>query len=139
MRIVLDTNVLVSGLLRPFGAPGRLVRLIPTGDLVPCFDARILLEYREVLARDKFGFDTERVEALLVQVASSGSRVQGAAPLAIPLPDPDDEVFLEVAVTAGAEALVTGNLRHFPEPARAGIEVLSPAELVGRLRQRELA
>ncbi len=56
MKIVLDTNVLVSGLLTPYGAAAEIVRLIASGVLSVCYDTRILLEYQEVLARPKFQF-----------------------------------------------------------------------------------
>ena len=48
MKVVLDTNVLVSGLLNPYGPPGRIVQLAAAGELQLCLDARILAEYREV-------------------------------------------------------------------------------------------
>ena len=57
MRIVLDTNVLVSALLSPHGAPAAVLQLVVTGRVVLCFDARVLSEYREVLRREKFDFD----------------------------------------------------------------------------------
>ncbi|HKI01222.1 MAG TPA: putative toxin-antitoxin system toxin component, PIN family [Thermoanaerobaculia bacterium] len=54
MKIVLDTNILVSGLLQPFGPSGQIVRLVAAGELVLCHDSRILAEYWEVLLRKKF-------------------------------------------------------------------------------------
>ena len=51
MRVVLDTNVLVSGLLSPYGSPGEIVRRLAAGELTPCLEVRILVEYREVLLR----------------------------------------------------------------------------------------
>lgn len=57
MLAVLDTNVVVSGLLKPYSSAGYIVRLVAEGALQVAYDARILLEYREVLARPKFGFD----------------------------------------------------------------------------------
>lgn len=56
MRIVLDTNVLLSGLLSPSGPPGNIVRLITTGTVRVCYDARILVDYRQVLLRPAFPF-----------------------------------------------------------------------------------
>ncbi len=50
MIVVVDTNVLVAGLLSPFGPPGEIVRMIVAGSLSLCFDARILSEYSDVLA-----------------------------------------------------------------------------------------
>ncbi len=129
MRIVLDTNVLVSGLLQALGPSGQIVRLVAAGELVPCHDPRILAEYREVLLREKFRFDRERVEALMEQIRADGIPV-AARPLAVRLPDPDDEPFLEVALAGAARHVVTGNLKHYPAEARQGVSVLSPRAFV---------
>ncbi len=135
--IVLDTNVLVSGLLQGRGPSGQLVRLVAVGELVLALDPRILGEYEAVLLRKKFGFDPDRTRALLEQIRADGMQV-AARPLEKRLPDPDDEAFLEVARAAGARALVTGNLRHFPEDARAGVTVVSPREMIELLRKPEV-
>jgi putative PIN family toxin of toxin-antitoxin system len=125
MKIVLDTNVLVSGLLQPFGPSGQIVRLVASGDLTLCHDPRVLAEYKEVLLREKFGFDPERIKILLEQIRADGIPV-AARPLAVKLPDSDDEPFLEVALAGEAQCLVTGNAKHYPDKARSGVEVLSP-------------
>ena len=65
MKIVLDTNVLVAGLLSPFGPCGEIVRMVSSGEVTLCFDALILAEYSEVLYRSKFRFDKDKVAALL--------------------------------------------------------------------------
>ena len=129
MRVVLDTNVLVSALLNPEGAPGAVLDLVLVGVLLPVFDQRLVDEYREVLARPRFGFAPEAVETIIGAI-ESGERVEGI-PLGLNLPDPDDAPFVEVAVAAKADALVTGNRRHFP--ATCGAAILSPAELLQRL------
>jgi putative PIN family toxin of toxin-antitoxin system len=129
VRIVLDTNVLVSGLLTPYGAPADVVRMVVSGAVTLCVDARILLEYAEVLARPRFAFPADPVHALLDLVAAEGLQV-AAGPLSTRLPDPDDEPFLEVAVAGDAACLVTGNLTHYPPAARAGMAVLAPAEFL---------
>ena len=129
MKIVLDTNILVSGLLQPFGPSGQIVRLVAAGELVLCHDSRILAEYWEVLLRKKFRFDPERVEILMEEIRAGGIPV-AARPLAIRLPDPDDEPFLEVALAGGAQCLVTGNIKHYPADARHGVEVLSPRSFI---------
>jgi putative PIN family toxin of toxin-antitoxin system len=133
MKIVLDTNVLVSGLLQPFGPSGQIVRLVAVGELVLCHDSRILAEYREVLLRKKFRFDPERVEILMEEIRADGIPV-AAGPLAIRLPDPDDEPFLEIALAGGAQCLVTGNLKHYPVDTRHGVEVISPRSFIDLYR-----
>jgi putative PIN family toxin of toxin-antitoxin system len=133
LRIVLDTNVLVSGLLSPFGPPGEIVRMVSSGAVVLCLDARILAEYDEVLARPRFGFDPDSVAALLDYVDFRSESV-ASTPLDHRLPDSDDEPFLEVASAGGADCLVTGNLAHFPSNARAGVVVFSPADFMAAVR-----
>lgn len=129
MNIVLDTNVLVSGLLTPFGPSGEIVRLVSAGVLVVHYDARVLLEYRDVLFRPKFQFDSEHIDTLLNYVQQNG-RVISAGPLKKRLPDPDDEPFLEIAIAGQAECLVTGNIKHFPKASRQLIKVFSPSEFI---------
>lgn len=128
-RIVLDTNVLVAGLLTPFKAPGRGLDIVLARQVRLLYDDRILAEYGEVLARDKFGFDPDDVADLLAFLKAEGEAIV-APPLGVVLPDPDDVMFVEVAVAGRAGAIVTGNTRHFPPDARRGIPVLSPAEFL---------
>jgi putative PIN family toxin of toxin-antitoxin system len=133
VRIVLDTNVLVSGVLNPHGSPGRCLDLILDGDLTPLFDDRILAEYRDVLLRPRFGLDPRDVDALVDYLIAEGQAL-GAPPLDLTLPDPDDLPFLEVAIAGNADALVTGNLRHFPKEAVSErVEILAPSQLLERL------
>lgn len=135
MRIVLDTNVLVSGLLSPFGPAAEILRMTASGVLSICYDSRIITEYRDVLLRPKFAFPAEHVEALLDQIEACG-RLASPVPLRSRLPDPHDEPLLEVALASSAEDLVTGNLRHFPMPARDGMSVVSPSEFLDIYRRK---
>lgn len=132
MKIVLDTNVLVSGLLSPTGPPGRIVDLVATARLVVVYDDRIIAEYREVLARPRLRIEPAEATAILDLIVHEGLYMP-AAPLGVQLPDPDDLPFLEVAVAASVDALVTGNGRHF----RVGsgeqhASVHSPAEFLAK-------
>jgi putative PIN family toxin of toxin-antitoxin system len=113
VRIVIDTNVLVSGLLSPYSASADVVRLAVAGAVIPLYDARILGEYREVWLERELGIERDFVPQILEAFESNGESVV-ALPLKNRLPDPDDEMFLEVAITGGANFLVTFNLKHFP-------------------------
>ncbi len=135
MKVVLDTNVLVSGLLSPFGPPGEIVRLVSSGSLQLCFDARILSEYEDVLKRPKFGFSSAQTRVLLNQIEGDGF-VVAAEPLSHRLPDVGDEPFLEVAWTGKAEALITGNTKHFPRAACGPVPVVSPADFLELYRKK---
>lgn len=130
MRIVLDTNVLVSGLLTPFGTCGDIVRMLTAGEVTLCVDARILLEYDEVLHRPRFSIDSAKAD-ILIEFIRNSSETHAAMVQDISLPDADDNAFLEVALSAGAACLVTGNQRHYPVPRRGGVPVLSPKDFIG--------
>lgn len=136
MNVVLDTNVLVSALLNPYGPPARLLDLVLLGKLIPFYDDRILFEYRQVLHRERFGFEPQAVEALLQYLELVGRRVV-AAPLVghTTVADPEDLMFLEVAHAGQAAALITGNLRHFPSNLRQGVRVVEPAVFLGQWTQ----
>ena len=129
MKIVLDTNVLVAGLLSPFGPCAAILRMISSGELTLCFDARILSEYSEVLSRPKFQFNMDKVFALVDHIEHRG-HIVASSPLSNSLPDPGDQPFLEVAVTAQVECLVTGNRAHFPMKLCQGVSVLSPSDFL---------
>ena len=134
MKVVLDTNILVSGLLSPFGPGGEIVRMAASGILELCYDARILSEYRNVLLRPKFAFDQVQVDYLVDHIRACGNLV-AAKPLAKRLPDADDEPFLEVALAGKARCLVTGNPKHYPVKERQGMLVVSPAEFLDVCRK----
>lgn len=136
MKIVLDTNVMVAGLLAPFGPCGDIVRMVSSGHLTLCIDARILSEYHEVLRRPKFQFDEDRVVAILDYIEHHG-QVVASSPLSSSLPDPNDDPFLEVALSGGIEYLVTGNHAHFPSDLCQGVKVLSPPDFLRRYTKRQ--
>jgi putative PIN family toxin of toxin-antitoxin system len=137
MKIVLDTNVLVSGLINPFGLPARILELILAGNLVIVFDDRIIAEYRQVLARECFSLDADDVAEVLRYFETTGEHIT-AHPISVTLPDPDDLSFLEVAFMAQVDALVTGNVRHYPSELCRGIAVLTPAAFLDRWQQGRL-
>ena len=136
MIVVLDTNVVVSGLISPFGAPGEIVRMVASGVLQLCYDARVLSEYRNVLLRQEFSFDQAHVEDLLDQIETCGHVATGKL-LTERLSDSDDEPFLEVALGGEAHYLVTGNLKHYPAKKRQGMRVVSPTEFLDIYRVLE--
>jgi putative PIN family toxin of toxin-antitoxin system len=127
MRIVLDTNIVVSGLLQSHGNPAQVLSLALSGAVQICHDGRILAEYAEVLARPRFKFDPKRVREVLNKLELDGLTVDASAESNLGLPDKDDEPFLAVALAASADFLVTGNLADYPPDKRRGCTVLSPA------------
>jgi putative PIN family toxin of toxin-antitoxin system len=130
--VVLDTNVIVSAGIAPGGVPARLIfDWVLKGQVRAVISPAVAAEYREVVRRPKFhryGFPPLWLEFLIEEslwLRDSESRAQ-------PYPDPNDVPFLALAHAAGAW-LVTGNLKHFPETARNGVTVLSPADYLAHL------
>jgi putative PIN family toxin of toxin-antitoxin system len=132
VRVVLDTNVLVSAVLTAQGTCARIVDMIADGALDLYADDRILAEYDSVLHRPELRIAPEDAGVILDLIRSITDTV-AAIPLPVQLPDPDDAAFLEVAAASGS-ILITGNTRHFPTNARTGVSVMTPAEFLELLR-----
>lgn len=114
--VVIDTNVLVSAMLKWESVPGNVVTLAFDGPIIPVLNELIITEYREVLMRPKFHFTENIVDAVVGELCHRGVFVD-AEHLDNDLTDPKDRVFYEVVMEARKDddaMLVTGNLRHFP-------------------------
>ena len=113
MRVVLDTNVLISAALKPGGLEASVVAAALAGRVEVWVTEQVWAEYEEVLARPKFAGVRETSRHLLDDLHTCARRIAAVAPVTLAL-DEDDNRFLECAVAAEANYLVTGNLRHFP-------------------------
>lgn len=111
MNIVLDTNVLVSGIINQDGFPAKLLNMVMNGKLIINADARIHLEYNRVLKSPKFLFPEDHVESLL-KFLSDESRLVLPNPLLITLIDSSDRPFVEISLQEDIP-LITGNKKHF--------------------------
>ena len=114
---VLDTNVLVSAMLKEHSVPGTILRLCAKGLLVPVYGEKMIQEYSEVLARSKFHFPQSTISKITAAILQNGLKIKHVSqPWS--LPDASDAVFFEVVMehrkTEEQSYLVTGNLRHFP-------------------------
>ena len=130
-KAVIDTNVLVSGLLNRRGSEAAVLFAAADNKLTWCVSLAILAEYETVLKRPKFSHLPPALISAFLQLAAGGELVEPAFKLAVS-PHPDDNRFLECAEKAGAQFLVTGNLRHFP-PRWKGTEILNARDLLQRL------
>lgn len=129
LRAVYDTNVIVSGTLVPGSIPASLISLALQGTVQLYLSPPILEEYHEVLLRPKFGFQSDTVQAFLADLQKAAVVVHPSEPVAIS-PDEPDNRFLECALTAKAQYLVTGNIKHFPVAEYRGTLIVSPADFV---------
>ena len=130
MRFVLDTNVLVAALRSPQGASYALVSALPITGWELALSVPVYLEYQDVLLRPGLvppAFSRADIMALCRFLASI-ARAQDIHFLWPSfLPDPKDDMVLELAVAAGATHIVTHNTRHFPGAESFGIRALAPA------------
>lgn len=127
MRVVLDTNIIISGLLSPNGTPAAIINLFLNENITLLYDNRIIQEYQNVLNRPKFKFDKQLVLNLVEFIKHSGEFIV-ASPTDKKFQDEDDIPFYEVATSGNADYLVTGNLKHFPESK--DFKIISPVEFL---------
>lgn len=116
---VIETNVIVSALLaenRNSFAPFTVLKAVFQGVLTPVLSEEILQEYSEVLKRDIFGFDLEKVEMLLKQLIRQSVFVHSPHSEKV-LPDEKGLCFYEAALIYEdlGGLLITGNMKHFPD------------------------
>ena len=113
---VIDTNVIVSSMLKHESIPGTIVDLINSRIIVPLLNEEILSEYYDVLTRNKFGFDVKDVENLLANIRNNSIFLNREQTLEDFI-DEDDIVFYEIVMSARNTMdayLVTGNIKHYP-------------------------
>lgn len=113
---VIDTNVLVSAMLKWTSVPGNVMELAFSGAIVPLLNEQIVKEYREVLGRDKFHLPKEVINTVVGEIERQGVFVDAGKP-DIVLSDEKDTVFYEVVMEkrkSDDAYLVTGNIKHFP-------------------------
>ena len=125
MKIVLDTNIIVSAFLNPQGLPGEIVSLVLTKKTIVCYDNKILSEYTEVLTRSKFNFNIELVNDFLEFIKNNGEYIV-AESQKILFADEDDKIFYDVYKSSDSEYIVTGNVRHYPQERN----IITPREFI---------
>jgi putative PIN family toxin of toxin-antitoxin system len=132
VRIVLDTNVIVSAFLSPGRVPHSVLALCLDGKVTCLYDDRILAEYQSVLSRSKFMIPAPELQAAVATLIYFGEETSGPFPK-ISLTDKTDEKFLEVAWAGMADALVTGNGKHFPARRAGLVKIMSPKEFLNQI------
>jgi len=129
MIVVIDTNILVSGFLKPYSDASSIIKLIFERKIKLAYDIRILLEYEDVLKREEFDFNKSAIKIIIDFIKSSGIN-SSAITLKKTLPHENDNPFLEVAVASNADFLITGNKKHFPDEICKPIKVISIKEFM---------
>jgi len=134
-RVVLDTNVVVSGLLKPGGKPELILMLIFDEELricELCLSDDVFSEYEKVLGYGKFKgvLDQNRIKRFLSHLKKQASWVTPRVPVKALSDDPSDNRFLACAIEAGADFFITGNIKHFPFKKLHKTRIVTPAEFL---------
>ena len=132
---VLDTNVLVSALLKNGSVPWQVAEEALHGDIIPVLNDEILSEYEDVLNRPKFKFEKRAITVLINELKKRGVFAE-AGLIEDVIPDPKDVVFYAILMEKRKEEeayLVTGNLKHFPMRTY----IVTPKEMLDIIREAE--
>jgi putative PIN family toxin of toxin-antitoxin system len=114
IRVVLDTNVIVSALLVPHGTQASVLLLALLGHIALYVSRSVLNEYEEVLRRPRLKLQPKSIDAALASIRRVAHLVEPTQTVSISSHESDNR-FLECAQTAEANYIVTGNTRHFPQ------------------------
>jgi putative PIN family toxin of toxin-antitoxin system len=131
-QVILDTNVLVSGLRSRRGCAFQILSLVGTGKFDIHLSIPLVLEYQEVLHRElsNLYITAEDIESIIAFHCSVATRHQIFFLWRPYLPDPKDDMVLELAVKARCDSVVTYNIRDFVGIERFGLKAISPADFL---------
>jgi putative PIN family toxin of toxin-antitoxin system len=136
MRIVVDTNIIISGTFW-FGPPRQILEAARTQQVELCTSPALLEELTRVISRSKFAprllRNGETVQEVLQTFAALTTIVHPTAVPPIIHADPDDDAVLACAVAAGAEAIVSGDHHLLDLISHHGIPILTVSQLLGRV------
>ena len=133
--VVVDTNVLISAMIKKDSVPYKVIDLAFKGKIIPLIHEEILAEYERVANRKKFKFLDYVIDFFINGMKNNGKFID-AKDFDEELPDPNDKIFYCVLMTAREDLdayLVTGNLKHFPKR----IFIVTPRELLDILESDE--
>lgn len=131
IRIVLDTNIVVSALIKEGSAPALILSLVLDGHIHLCLTEEIFSEYTGVLSRQKFqGLDQAGVRKVLLSLKRNSFWVLPSTRINAIKIDPEDNKFLECALEARAHYLVTGNKKHFKMPCFDTTQIVGPGDFL---------
>jgi len=132
LRIVLDTNVLISAVLFG-GTPRQVLELIIAGKVECSISVAMLDELRDVLLRPKFGLSAAQTAMIVEEVNAIAEVVSPNERIDHVVSDPDDNMVLECAVEAKASVVVTGDSHLLDLQAFQNVPILSPADFLKML------
>ena len=147
MKLVLDTDVVLSGLRSAVGASRVLLQAVEAGIVTPLVSVATVLEYEAVLQRPEhraaIGLNRGEIDAFLDGLIALADHVTPDIDFRGVIRDPDDDMFVAVAINGRADAIVTFNTADYapsdPRDVALGLPVCRPGEMVRRLAWRPSA
>ena len=132
MRAVIDTNVIISGMKSTLGASHAVLMGIHRRQFTPVVSVPLVMEYEEVSKRPGLlpHLSMARIDAILDQICSRAHEQRIFFLWRPFLPDPDDDMLVELAIAARAPCIVTSNLRDVAPARSLGIQVLEPRDFL---------
>jgi len=138
-KAVLDTNVIVSGIIREAGPPGQILRLLFEGQKFTAVTSlQILAEVKAVLSREKIrkyhGWTDEQIDIFLAFFYTQSEVTEGKLTVQVIVQDPSDDKFLACAGEGSADYLVSGNKHLLDLKVYEGVQIVPPATFLMLLR-----
>jgi uncharacterized protein len=141
MKVVLDTNVVVSAFLSPGGAPAHILKLLEQEAFELIISEEILQEYAVALSYDRVQklhkLTDQQILRVLEDLRTVATFVKPTVSLTVVASDPDDNKLFECALAGGAQCIVSGDTKVQAVKHYQGIEVVSPALFLALLEQPE--
>jgi len=136
IRAVVDTNILISGVIKPERATGEILRRLRDGEFVLLYTEPLLAELAEVInrprIRQKYGLGSEDIETVLALILLRGEPIDPTRRVEI-CRDPKDHMILEAAVAGQADMITSGDFDLLSLREFEGMPTISPAEFLKRL------
>lgn len=129
MRVVFDTNVLVSATIVN-GKQFELLRLAKLGEIKLVLSFQIIEEFKEVISRERFGFSERQVEDAMREILDIAEIVYPVSKFDVIKEDSDDNIILECAVDGGVEYIVSGDRHLLSLKSFNGIRIVNADEFL---------
>jgi putative PIN family toxin of toxin-antitoxin system len=132
MRVILDTNVIISAMRSSSGASHAILLAIHRRKITPIISVPLLMEYEEVCKRDGMisNLSLSQIDIVLDQICERATEQQIFFSWRPFLPDPDDDMLVELAIAANVTYIITSNIRDLAPARSLGIQVLKPREFI---------
>lgn len=132
LKVVFDTNIVVSALLNEAGLPALLLDLATNKKIGLFYSEALMTEYEEVLKRKRFNLPQEKINKALDEIKGNSTQVYPSETITVITRDPADNRILEASQTAKADYIITGNKRHFPFTRFRKTKIVTPREFIAR-------